>query len=83
MVANAVAETHPRQAANLYLLTAQTLIDQRGRERYAEAAIYLGQIRQIYQRLGEVQPWQTFIARLRDENRNLRALQDELNRAGL
>ena len=34
-------------------------------------------------RLGESETWQTFIANLRDQNRRLPALQDELNKAGL
>jgi hypothetical protein len=37
----------------------------------------------LYRRLGEEETWQSLIAGIREQNRRLRALQDELNEAGL
>jgi uncharacterized Zn finger protein len=62
---------------------AERLIAARGRGNYAEAATYLVRVRDLYHRLGEPETWQTLIADLREQNRQLPALQDELNKAGL
>lgn len=48
-----------------------------------EASTYLVRVRDLYRRLGEQETWQTFIADLRGQNSRLRALKDELNKAGL
>ncbi len=47
------------------------------------AASYLQRVRDVYRRLGEPEAWDTYIADLREENNRLRALQDELRKAGL
>jgi len=59
------------------------LIAQRGRENYALAAGYLRSVRDAYLHLGEPHTWQALIANLREQHRNLPALKDEFNRAGL
>jgi uncharacterized Zn finger protein len=82
-VAQAVAETHPKDAVALYMQKIHSLITQRGRGNYAQAAQYLLRVREIYQRLGETEAWQTVIRNLRTENSNLPAMQDEFNKAGL
>lgn len=66
-----------------FLNQAQRLIDRRGRGNYAEAATYLRKIRNLYENLGKQDDWQIQITSLRQENRALRALQDELIKAGL
>jgi hypothetical protein len=40
-------------------------------------------VRELYKHLGRQEDWQTLIASLRQDNRMLRAFQDELNKAGL
>jgi uncharacterized Zn finger protein len=82
-VAQAASEQRPRESIRLYLQLAESLILQRGRGNYAQAAGYLQPVRATYLRLGEPQTWQALIVNLREEFRNLPALKDELNRAGL
>jgi hypothetical protein len=82
-VAQAAEAGYPRQAIQLYAEAANKLIEARGRENYTRAAAYLVRVRELYQRLGEVKTWQTLIADIRQQNRRLRALQEELVRAGL
>ena len=82
-VARAAEKGRPRAAADLYVQQAEQLIAARGRGNYAEAAKYLRRVRDLYQRLGEPETWQILIADLREQNRRLRALKDELNKAGL
>jgi uncharacterized Zn finger protein len=82
-VARAAEESRPREAIRIYVKRVERLIAARGRGNYAEAAGYLVRVRDLYQRLGEGATWPAFIADLRDRNRRLPALQDELNKAGL
>jgi uncharacterized Zn finger protein len=82
-VAQAAEEDRPREAITLYIEAVEQLIGARGRGNYAEAAGYLLRVREVYQRLGEVETWQRLISDLRNQNRRLRALKDELNKAGL
>jgi len=82
-VARAAEESRPREAIRIYRERVERLVAARGRGNYAEAAGYLVRVRDLYRRLGEQATWQAFIADLRDRNRRLRALHDELNKAGL
>ncbi len=82
-VAQAAEESRPREAIRIYVERAEQLIAARGRGNYAEAARYLCRVRDLYHRLDEPKTWETFIAGLREQNRRLRALKDELNKAGL
>jgi tetratricopeptide (TPR) repeat protein len=82
-VARAAEENRPREAIRIYVERAERLIAARGRGNYAEAAQYLVRVRDLYRRLGEQGTWRAFVADLREENRRLRALKDELNKAGL
>lgn len=82
-VAQAAEEDKPREAIRLYMEAAERLIGARRRGNYAEAAGYLVRVREVYQRLGEGETWQTLISDLRDQNRRLRALKDELDKVGL
>ena len=82
-VAQAASEQRPRESIRLYLQLAESLILQRGRGNYAQAAGYLQPVRDVYLRLGEPQTWEALIANLREQHRNLPALRDEFNRAGL
>ena len=82
-VAQAAEESRPREAIRLYMEAVERLIAARGRGNYAEAATYLVRVHALYHRLGEPETWETLIAGLKEQNRRLHALQDELNRAGL
>jgi uncharacterized Zn finger protein len=82
-VAQAAGEQRPKESIRLYMQMIEPLIAQRGRDNYAQAAGYLRSVRDAYQRLGELHTWQALIANLRKQHRNLPALKDEFNRAGL
>jgi catechol 2,3-dioxygenase-like lactoylglutathione lyase family enzyme len=82
-VASAAEETRPHEAIELYRQQAERLIAQRGRQKYQEACTYLAKMRALYETLGEHAAWMDYIAGLREQNRNLRALKEELARAGL
>ncbi len=82
-VAQAAEAHRPQDAINLYSDMVEKLIAARGRDNYTIAAGYLAWVRALYQRLGEEDYWQLYIADLREQHRRLRALKEELNRAGL
>ena len=82
-VARAAEETRPREAIELYRQYAERLIAQRGRQNYQEACKYLAKMRALYEKLGENEAWTSYITALREQNRNLRALKEELANAGL
>jgi len=82
-VAQAAEESRPRAAIGIYVERAERLIAARGRGNYREAAQYLTRVRDLYHRLGEGGSWDALIAGVRDQNRRLRALKDELKKAGL
>jgi uncharacterized Zn finger protein len=82
-VAQAAEKGHPREALRIYVEQAEGRIAIRGRDNYATAASYLVRVRDLYHRLGESRAWKIYIAELRDRNRRLRALKDELSKAGL
>jgi len=82
-VARVAEETRPREARELYRQHAERLIAQRGRQNYQEACKYLAKMRVLYEKLGEGEAWTSYITALREQNRNLRALKEELAAAGL
>ncbi len=82
-VAQAAEPDHPRAALEIYRRRAERAIAARGRGSYQIAAGHLLRVRDLYHRLGEDAAWEAYIAHLRQEHRRLRALQDELNKAGL
>lgn len=82
-VAQAAEPGHPRAALEIYRRRAERAIAGRGRANYQTAAGHLLRVRDLYHRLGEDATWEAYIAHLRQEHRRLRALQDELNKAGL
>jgi len=82
-VARAAEEARPEAAIGLYMQQVEVLIRARGRGSYAQAAGYLQRVRDMLVRLGAGEEWTHLIAALREHHRRLRALQDELNRAGL
>jgi SWIM zinc finger len=82
-VARAAEATRPAEAIGLYLKEVDALIATQGRERYATAAGYLARVRDLYARQGQQAEWQRLIASLREQHKRLRALKDELSKAGL
>jgi catechol 2,3-dioxygenase-like lactoylglutathione lyase family enzyme len=82
-VARAAEETRPHAAIELYRQFAERLIAMRDRKRYQLACTYLVKVRALYEKLGEGEAWTSYIAALREQNRNLRALKEELADAGL
>ncbi len=82
-VARAAAESHPREAIEIYADAAAREIAMRQRGHYAAAASHLSAIRDICRRQGEEALWERMISAIREEHTRLRALQDELNKAGL
>lgn len=82
-IARAAEKTHPYAAIDIYQKQAERLIANRGRDNYNTAAGLLAQARMLYERQGQGETWQAYIAGLREGNRTLRALKEELDRAGL
>jgi uncharacterized Zn finger protein len=82
-VARAAEQEFPREALALYREAAEGLIEQRGREAYRAASDHLGKVRELHSRLGEADTWTAYIAGLRERYRPLRALREEMDRAGL
>lgn len=83
-VARAAEDEYPERAADLYLDRAGSLIDERGRKNYAQAAEHLQRIKRIYHDvLNDASQWADLIEMIRTDYSNLPALQDELDKAGL
>ncbi len=82
-VARAAEEGRPRAALEIYRRSVERLIAQRGRGNYAEACELLIRVRDLHRRLGEEAFWRDYVGDLRERNRQLRALKEELAVAGL
>jgi len=82
-VARAAEEKLPRESIAIYQNRIDKLINQRGRGSYQQAAQHLLRVRELFNRLGESEQWTTYITSLREKNRPLRALKEELLAAGL
>jgi tetratricopeptide (TPR) repeat protein len=82
-VAKAAEETRPHEAIELYQQYAERLIAMRDRKNYQAACTYLVKMRALYEKLDEGEAWTSYITALREQNRNLRALKEELANAGL
>lgn len=82
-VARAAEENFPRNALEIYQNRIDRLINLRGRESYQQAAQYLVRVRDLYNKISESERWTTYITSLREKNRALRALKEEMQAAGL
>lgn len=82
-VAAAAERQRPEAALDLYRRYAEELIARRGRPSYQLACHYLRKVRALHTRLGAEEAWQGYIDTLRQQNRRLPALQDELAAAQL
>jgi uncharacterized Zn finger protein len=82
-VAKAAEERYPHEAIRLYKSVIQTLIDGRGRENYQQAIDFLMCVRLLYQKQGQEPEWHAYITNLRNSNKSLRALKEELDKRDL
>jgi uncharacterized Zn finger protein len=82
-VAKAAEESYPQESIEIYQRYVETLIEWRGRENYHVACEYLTSVRRLYQKVGQSELWTKYITALREKNRNLPALKDELAKAKL
>ena len=82
-VAAAVRQSRPRDALEVYRAESELLIATRNRDSYAEACKLLVVIRDIYRDLTKEADWADYVLALRVRYRTLRALKEELDRAGL
>jgi uncharacterized Zn finger protein len=82
-VAEASRRAMPERAIPVFIKYARQSINHRGRDNYRAAASLLAGVLEMYDRLDEIEKWETLIADIRAEFKTLPALQDELNKAGL
>jgi len=82
-LAKAAEAEYPESALAIYLNAAKSQIELRGRDHYTAAAGHLTRVRQLYQKLGKEAEWQHLIRDIREKHRALRALREELGKAGL
>jgi hypothetical protein len=82
-VAKAAETTRPEAALKIYRGDAEALINQRGRGSYAAACRLLKKVRELHKKLGEEEAWRRYVSKLREQHRGLRALQEEMTKAGL
>jgi uncharacterized Zn finger protein len=83
-VAEAAEDDHPDDAIRLYRKRARALIDQRGRDNYADAARLMQRVKALYERMNQSDVWTDVIDTLvDDELHRLPAARDEFQQADL
>ena len=82
-VAAAAEADFPDEAVRIYQKLAEQQIAQRGRPAYQAAANHLVRVMCILEGNGRAAEWQSLIADLRQRNKSLRALREELDSLGL
>ncbi len=82
-VARAAEQQYPDEAIRLYKSVVQKLIDGRGRGNYQQAVDHLTHVKHLYQKQGRESEWQAYVTNLRNGNKSLRALKEELDKKGL
>ena len=78
-VAEAVSETHPQTALDIWRAIAESLIGQVKPKAYEEAAIYLRRMCKVYQETRRASDWQNLLLELRREHRAKRRLMEVLD----
>jgi uncharacterized Zn finger protein len=73
----------PQQAIPVYIKYARAEINHRNRDSYRTAAQHLGVVRKLYRQTSNESAWNDLIGSIRAEFKQLPALKDELNKAGL
>ena len=82
-VANAAEEHYPDEALRLYKSNVERLIDAYKHENYQPALEYLLRVKLLYQKQGREPEWNAYITDLRNKNKSLRALKEELDKRGI
>jgi uncharacterized Zn finger protein len=83
-LAETAQEFTPDKSIQVYIKYARQHIDYRQRSSYAEAAQYLKNVQRLYLKtLNDPDSWKKLIEGLRNEFKNLPAMQDEFRKAGL
>lgn len=78
-LAKAVAGSHPEVALQIWKSIADSLIGQVKPKSYQEAAGYLRQMHQVYERTGRLADWKALLTRLRVEHKAKRRLMEVLD----
>ncbi|MEM0499160.1 MAG: SWIM zinc finger family protein [Methanothrix sp.] len=81
--ARAAEDERPDVALEIYRALSEKLIDARGRDNYQRACRYLTRMRDLHRHSGREEEWERCIRDLRERNRRLPALMEELKKAGL
>jgi uncharacterized Zn finger protein len=82
-LAEAVEETHPDTAVDVYLEKAQSLIDRRGRSKYQSACEHLSTVKNILLQHSRGGDWQKLRGKIIEQHDQLPAFKDEMKKAGL
>ncbi|WP_017298170.1 SWIM zinc finger family protein [Nodosilinea nodulosa] len=82
-VAKAIQTDRPGEAIVLYRELAEAAIGQRGRDNYRQAAGHLKAIQRLSKTTQRKAEFSQYVQQLRDRNKTLRALKEELDKAGL
>lgn len=82
-VAKAAEGVYPDEAIAIYLCTAEKMIEQRNRGAYATTCDYLVKAGKLFARQGRQADWRMYLTNLTDTNKTLRALREEMAKAGL
>ncbi|WP_054692695.1 hypothetical protein [Geotalea toluenoxydans] len=78
-VAEAVAESHPQIALDIWRAIAESLIGQVKPKAYEEAAIYLRRMCKVYQETRRISDWQNLLIELRRDHKAKRRLMEVLD----
>lgn len=82
-IARAAEEIRPQAAIDIYQKRIQEFIDARGRGNYAAAVSLLLRVRDLFEQMEDLSGWERYLAGLREQNKGLPSLEDELAHAGL
>lgn len=69
-VAEAVAESHPQRALEIYAAGLQANLPQANQQAYSNAAMYLERMRPICERLDRADDWTQLLTQIREQYRN-------------
>ena len=82
-VAQAAKKRYPQEALRIFAKEAERFINYRDRGNYAQAALCLREMRDIYRQVNDIPSWIKTVADIRERYKRLPALQDELNQLKL
>lgn len=82
-VAQAAKRQYPQEALRIFAKEAERFINYRDRGNYAQAALCLREVREIYRQINDIPSWSKTITDIRERYKRLPALQNELNQLKL